>query len=99
MPPKAMNQAAIKRIITQRVNATLEAKRPSQVKDFDMPLYTHRFHELAQLCLEMVSTERKKIDAYIWVLTDNINGTTISSRPASLNEAVRMAYTLMEQKA
>nr|GEY44390.1 hypothetical protein [Tanacetum cinerariifolium] len=29
----------------------------------------------------------------------NLKGTTISSRPASLNEAVRMTYALMEQKA
>nr|GFA38388.1 hypothetical protein [Tanacetum cinerariifolium] len=30
MPPKAMNQAAIERLITQRVNAALEAERASQ---------------------------------------------------------------------
>nr|GEZ63343.1 hypothetical protein [Tanacetum cinerariifolium] len=30
MPPKAMSQAAIKRLITQRVNAALEAERASQ---------------------------------------------------------------------
>nr|GEW42403.1 reverse transcriptase domain-containing protein [Tanacetum cinerariifolium] len=30
MPPKAMSQAAIERLITQRVNAALEAKRSSQ---------------------------------------------------------------------
>nr|GFC92811.1 hypothetical protein [Tanacetum cinerariifolium] len=30
MPPKAMSQAAIERLITQRVNAALEAERASQ---------------------------------------------------------------------
>nr|GFA01145.1 hypothetical protein [Tanacetum cinerariifolium] len=30
MPPKAMSQAAIERLITQRVNAALEVERPSQ---------------------------------------------------------------------
>ncbi|GKA84603.1 putative reverse transcriptase domain-containing protein, partial [Tanacetum coccineum] len=193
MPPKAMSQAAIERLITQRVNAAVEAERARQVntggqesnaneaggqggapavrectfakfmkcnptvfhghegavelrrwfektemvfgisecvegkkvkfvaatlqgpaleiqrmehelwnlkvKDFDISTYTQRFHELAQLCPEMVPTERKKIKAYIRGLTDNIKGTAISSRPTSLNEAVRMAHALMEQKA
>ncbi|GJV83934.1 putative reverse transcriptase domain-containing protein [Tanacetum coccineum] len=70
-----------------------------KVKDFDISAYTQRFHELAQLCLDMVPTERKKIKAYIRGLTDNIKGTTISSRPTSLNEAVCMAHALIEQKA
>ncbi|GKF24898.1 putative reverse transcriptase domain-containing protein, partial [Tanacetum coccineum] len=47
----------------------------------------------------MVPTERKKIEAYIQGLTDNIKGTVIGSKPTSLNEAVRMAHALMEQKA
>ncbi|GKC02559.1 putative reverse transcriptase domain-containing protein [Tanacetum coccineum] len=64
-----------------------------------MPAYTQSFHELALLCPEMVPTEHKKIDAYIRGLTENIKGTVISSKPASLNEAVRMAHALMEQKA
>nr|GEX14794.1 hypothetical protein [Tanacetum cinerariifolium] len=70
-----------------------------KVKDFNMSTYTQRFHELALLCSDMVPTERKKINAYIQGLSNNIKGTTISSRPVSLNEAVRMTYTLMEQKA
>ncbi|GJX06853.1 putative reverse transcriptase domain-containing protein [Tanacetum coccineum] len=70
-----------------------------KVKDFYITAYTKRFHELAQLCLEMVPTERKKIEAYIRGLTDNIKGTVIGSKPTSLNEAVRMAHALMEQKA
>ncbi|GKF21942.1 hypothetical protein Tco_0070580, partial [Tanacetum coccineum] len=31
MPPKAMSQAAIERLITQRVNAVVEAERARQV--------------------------------------------------------------------
>ncbi|GJZ87921.1 hypothetical protein Tco_0659703, partial [Tanacetum coccineum] len=31
MPPKAMSQAAIERLITQRVNAVMEAERTRQV--------------------------------------------------------------------
>nr|GEY49831.1 hypothetical protein [Tanacetum cinerariifolium] len=74
-------------------------KQCNYVKDFNISANTQRFHELALLCLKMVSTERKKIEAYIQGLSDNIKGTTISSRPTSLNEAMRMAHALMVQKA
>ncbi|GJS63032.1 putative reverse transcriptase domain-containing protein [Tanacetum coccineum] len=47
----------------------------------------------------MVKLERVKVDAYIQGLTDNIKGEVTSSRPANLNEAVRMAYKLMDQKS
>ncbi|GJX11461.1 putative reverse transcriptase domain-containing protein [Tanacetum coccineum] len=70
-----------------------------KVKDFDITSYTKRFHELVQLCPEMVPSERKKIEAYIRGLTYNIKGTVIGSKPTSLNEALCMAHALMEQKA
>ncbi|GJX82694.1 putative reverse transcriptase domain-containing protein [Tanacetum coccineum] len=46
----------------------------------------------------MVEPESVKIDAYIRGLTDNIKGEVTSSKPTNLNEAVCMAYKLMEQK-
>nr|GFC97534.1 hypothetical protein [Tanacetum cinerariifolium] len=45
----------------------------------------------------MVPTERKKVEAYIRGLSENIKGEVTSSEPATLSKAVRMAYTLMEQ--
>ncbi|GJS33239.1 putative reverse transcriptase domain-containing protein [Tanacetum coccineum] len=51
-----------------------------------MPAYTQRFHDLALLCPDMVPTERKKIDAYIRGLSDNIKGTAISSGPREIKE-------------
>nr|GEY65267.1 putative reverse transcriptase domain-containing protein [Tanacetum cinerariifolium] len=57
-----------------------------KVKDFDMPAYTQRFHELALLCTEMIPTKHKKIDAYIRGLTDNIKGIVISFRPIKQSE-------------
>nr|GEU50041.1 putative reverse transcriptase domain-containing protein [Tanacetum cinerariifolium] len=48
----------------------------------------------------MIATiERVKVDAYIWGLTDNIKGEVTSSRTANLNDAVRMAHKLMDQKS
>ncbi|GKC27607.1 hypothetical protein Tco_1034901 [Tanacetum coccineum] len=47
----------------------------------------------------MVKPESMKVDAYIRGLTDNINGEVTSSKSANLNEAMRMAHKLMEQKS
>ncbi|GJW14574.1 putative reverse transcriptase domain-containing protein [Tanacetum coccineum] len=47
----------------------------------------------------MVGPKRLKVNAYIRGLTDNIKGEVTSSKPAKLNEAVRMAHKLMEQKS
>ncbi|GKE00071.1 putative reverse transcriptase domain-containing protein [Tanacetum coccineum] len=69
-----------------------------KVKEYNMVAYTQRFNELALMCLRMVKPESVKVDAYIRGLSINIKGEVISSRPANLNEAVRMAHKLMEQK-
>ncbi|GJV76557.1 putative reverse transcriptase domain-containing protein [Tanacetum coccineum] len=70
-----------------------------KVKEYNIVAYTQRFNELALMCPRMVEPERVKVDAYIRGLTDNIKGEVTSSKPANLNEAVRMAYKLMEQKS
>ncbi|GKC04994.1 putative reverse transcriptase domain-containing protein [Tanacetum coccineum] len=70
-----------------------------KVKEYNIVAYTQRFNELALICSRMVEPERVKIDAHIWGLTDNIKGEVTSSKPANLNEAVRMAHKLMEQKS
>ncbi|GJX65763.1 hypothetical protein Tco_0300106 [Tanacetum coccineum] len=55
--------------------------------------------EIQRMEHEMVEPKRMKVDAYIRGLTDNIKGEVTSSKPADLNEAVRMAHKLMEQKS
>ncbi|GJS46536.1 putative reverse transcriptase domain-containing protein [Tanacetum coccineum] len=69
-----------------------------KVKEYDVVAYTHRFNELALMCPRMVEPERVKVDAYIRGLTDNIKGEVTSSKPADLNEAMRMTHKLMEHK-
>ncbi|GKC16864.1 putative reverse transcriptase domain-containing protein, partial [Tanacetum coccineum] len=69
-----------------------------RVKDSNISAYTQRFNELVLLCLEMVPSEKKKVEAYLHGLPENIKGEITSSRPVVLNKAVRMAHTLMEQK-
>ncbi|GJR27622.1 hypothetical protein Tco_1103854 [Tanacetum coccineum] len=70
-----------------------------KVKEYDIVAYTQRFNKLALMCSRMVEPGRVKIDAYIRGLTNNIKGEVKSSKPADLNEAVRMAYKMMEQKS
>ncbi|GKC58493.1 reverse transcriptase domain-containing protein [Tanacetum coccineum] len=70
-----------------------------KVKKYNIVAYTQRFNELALMCPRMVEPKRVKVDAYIRGLTDNIKGEVTSSRPANLNEVVRMAHKLMEQKS
>ncbi|GKD16882.1 putative reverse transcriptase domain-containing protein [Tanacetum coccineum] len=70
-----------------------------KVKEYNIAAYTQRFNELALMCPRMVEPESMKVDAYIWGLTDNIKGEVTSFKPANLNEAVRMAHKLMEQKS
>nr|GEY79286.1 putative reverse transcriptase domain-containing protein [Tanacetum cinerariifolium] len=70
-----------------------------KVKGYKIVAYTQRLNELALMCPRMVEPERVKVDAYIRGLTDNIKDEVTSSRPANLNEAVRMAHKLMDQKA
>nr|GFA27506.1 putative reverse transcriptase domain-containing protein [Tanacetum cinerariifolium] len=69
-----------------------------RVKEMDISSYTTRFNELVILCPGMVPTEQKKVKAYIRGLSKNIKGEVTSSEPATLNKAVRMVHTLMEQK-
>nr|GEX18424.1 hypothetical protein [Tanacetum cinerariifolium] len=72
--------------------------RSLKLRDTNIVAYTQRFHELVLLCPEAVPTEKKKVEAYIKGLPENIKGETTSSRPVNINEVVRMAHTLMEQK-
>ncbi|GKD44388.1 putative reverse transcriptase domain-containing protein [Tanacetum coccineum] len=54
-----------------------------KVKDYNITAYTTRFNELIMLCPEMVPTEKKKVEAYIRGLSDNIQGEVTSSSPTT----------------
>ncbi|GJZ38437.1 putative reverse transcriptase domain-containing protein [Tanacetum coccineum] len=68
------------------------------VKDCNIVTYTQRFNELILLCPDSVPNKKKKIKAYIRGLPENVKGETTSSRRTTLNEAVRIAHALTEQK-
>nr|GEZ35385.1 hypothetical protein [Tanacetum cinerariifolium] len=82
--------------------ATLEVQRLEdelrhlKLRDMNIVAYTKRFNELAISCLDAVLNEKKKVELYIKGLPEIIKGETTSSRPVTLNEAMRMAHALME---
>ncbi|GJY61455.1 putative reverse transcriptase domain-containing protein [Tanacetum coccineum] len=72
--------------------------RHLKLRDTNIAAYTERFNELALLCPDVFPNEKKKVKLYIKWLPEIIKGETTSSRHAMLNDVVRMAHTLMEQK-
>nr|GFC02310.1 hypothetical protein [Tanacetum cinerariifolium] len=68
-----------------------------RMKGMDIDGYTNRFHELALLCPRMVEPEAMKVELYLRGLTKSIRGDVTSSQPATINDAVRMAYQLVGQ--
>ncbi|GKA28651.1 putative reverse transcriptase domain-containing protein, partial [Tanacetum coccineum] len=72
--------------------------RHLKLKDMNIAAYTERFNEFALLCPDAVPNKNKKVELYIKGLPEIIKGETTSSGPAMINEVVRMAHALMEQK-
>ncbi|GJX39380.1 hypothetical protein Tco_0252683 [Tanacetum coccineum] len=64
-----------------------------QVKEL-MKLMT----ELTMLCTKMVPEEEDRVERYIGGLPDNIQGNVIVAEPTRLQDAVRIANNLMDQK-
>nr|GFA68393.1 hypothetical protein [Tanacetum cinerariifolium] len=100
----ARSRAEVKQMMTDEFCPTEEVQRLEdelrhlKLKDMNIAAYTERFNELALLCPDAVPNEKKKVELYIKGLPEIIKGKTTSSRPVTLNEAVRMAHALMEQK-
>ncbi|GJY46649.1 putative reverse transcriptase domain-containing protein [Tanacetum coccineum] len=68
------------------------------VKSNDLTAYNHRFQELTMLCTKMVPEEEDKVEKYIGGLPDNIQGNVIAAEPTRLQDAIRVANNLMDQK-
>ncbi|GJY43521.1 putative reverse transcriptase domain-containing protein [Tanacetum coccineum] len=68
------------------------------VKGTDVAVYTRQFQELSLLCPRMVSEEENKIERYIWGLSYIIQGNVTSSKPTILQDSIKMAKNLMDQK-
>ncbi|GKA62050.1 reverse transcriptase domain-containing protein, partial [Tanacetum coccineum] len=68
------------------------------VKNNDMATYTQRFQELIMMCTKMVPEEKDHVEKFFGGLPDNIQGNVIAIEPTGLQDAVRIANNLMDQK-
>ncbi|GKF64355.1 hypothetical protein Tco_0187803 [Tanacetum coccineum] len=69
-----------------------------KVKGNDVPAYTERFQELTLICTKFLANETEKVDKYTSGLPDKIYGNVKSSRPKTLDETIKLANDLMDQK-
>ncbi|GJX41046.1 putative reverse transcriptase domain-containing protein [Tanacetum coccineum] len=68
------------------------------VKGNDLTACTQRFQELILLCTRMVLDEEDGVKRFIGGLPDNIQGNVIATEPTKLQDAIRIANNLMDQK-
>ncbi|GJV07645.1 putative reverse transcriptase domain-containing protein [Tanacetum coccineum] len=68
------------------------------VKNNDLAAYTQRFLELTMMCTKMVPKEEDRVEKFIGGLPDNIQGNVNAAEPTKLQDAVRIANNLMDQK-
>ncbi|GJT66526.1 hypothetical protein Tco_1018006 [Tanacetum coccineum] len=64
----------------------------------DLTAYTRRFQELVLLCTRMVPSEEDKVERFVRGLPDNIQGNVITAEPTKLQDTIRIANNLMDQK-
>nr|GEV15850.1 hypothetical protein [Tanacetum cinerariifolium] len=63
-----------------------------------MNLMTKRFQELTTMCTKMVPEEEDRVKKFIRGLPNNIQGNVIAVKPTRLQDVVRIANNLMDQK-
>ncbi|GKB96339.1 putative reverse transcriptase domain-containing protein [Tanacetum coccineum] len=69
-----------------------------KVKGTDFMSYTQRFQELAFMCGRMFPEESDEVEKYVGGLPDMIQGNVMSARPKTIQEAIKLANDLMDQK-
>ncbi|GKA51290.1 putative reverse transcriptase domain-containing protein [Tanacetum coccineum] len=68
------------------------------VKGNDLTAYTRRFQELVMLCTRMIPSKEDKVKRFVGGLPDNIQGNVIAAELTKLQDAIRIASNLMDQK-
>ncbi|GJV93415.1 reverse transcriptase domain-containing protein [Tanacetum coccineum] len=68
------------------------------VKNNDLAAYTQRFQKLTMMCTKMVPEEEDRVKKFVGGLPDNIQGNVMSAEPTRLQDAIRLANSLMDQK-
>ncbi|GJX22506.1 reverse transcriptase domain-containing protein [Tanacetum coccineum] len=68
------------------------------VKNNDLTAYTQRFQDLTMMRTKMVPEEEDRVEKFIGGLLDNIQSNVIAAEPTRLQDAIRIANNLMDQK-
>ncbi|GJZ02389.1 putative reverse transcriptase domain-containing protein [Tanacetum coccineum] len=89
-PKKYQVKNEIQKMETELWNLAVECN--------DLTAYTQRFQELILLCTKMVPEEEDRVEKFIGGLPDNIQGNVIVAEPIRLQDAIRIANNLMDQK-
>nr|GEV36878.1 reverse transcriptase domain-containing protein [Tanacetum cinerariifolium] len=69
-----------------------------KVKDTDVVGYTQRFQELALMCGRMFPKEFDEVEKYVGGPPNMIQGNVMSTRPKTMQEAIKIANDFMDQK-
>ncbi|GJS89041.1 putative reverse transcriptase domain-containing protein [Tanacetum coccineum] len=69
-----------------------------KVKGTDVVSYTQHFKELALMCERMLPEESDQVEKYVGGLPDMIQGNVMSSKPKMMQEAIKFANDLIDQK-
>nr|GEY72729.1 reverse transcriptase domain-containing protein [Tanacetum cinerariifolium] len=64
----------------------------------DLTAYTKRFQELVLLCTRIVLNEEDEVERFVGGLPNNIQGNIMAIEPTKLQDAIRIANNLMDQK-
>ncbi|GJS93484.1 putative reverse transcriptase domain-containing protein [Tanacetum coccineum] len=80
----------IQKMETEQWNLTM--------KNNDLIAYTQRFQELTMMCNKMDPEEEDRVEKFIGGLPDNIQRNVIAAEPTRLQDDVRVANNLMDQK-
>ncbi|GJR36717.1 reverse transcriptase domain-containing protein [Tanacetum coccineum] len=93
----------LKRLLTNKYCPRTEVRKMEDelynliVKGNNLKPYIRRFQELAVLCPNMVPNTEKLLEAFIGGLPRSIEGNVIASKPQTLEEAINIAQSLMDQ--
>ncbi|GJT80764.1 putative reverse transcriptase domain-containing protein [Tanacetum coccineum] len=68
------------------------------VKNNNLAAYTQSFQELTMMCTKMVPEEKDRVEKFIRGLPDNIQWNVIAAETTRLQDVIRIANNLMDQK-
>ncbi|GKD05892.1 putative reverse transcriptase domain-containing protein, partial [Tanacetum coccineum] len=68
------------------------------VKGTDVLSYNHHFQKLELMCSRLILEESNEVEKYVGGLLDMIQGSVMTSKPKTMQDAIEFATKLMDQK-